>query len=351
MKILRLTIGIILLLFIVIAIALVFSYPFMAVNKPVKSKNLVVEGWLSGCELESIIAAVKNYDLTNIIVTGKYFDEEFERDISSDHYKPGEFFKWGDKTGAVLLANSSLLVDLSKLQPPVPDSIFSVSVKASDTRKNKIFAHFNVILNGKWLGDSFTTDSLEEYKFRCNATFTGNPVLAICFDNDANTSGERRNLYVYSVRLNEYEYYIDNSYAIITREENLLTTGFRSEAAKTAQYLKALNTDPGIIDIVEFKTAEKNQTLASALKVKGYLEDHPVNDLNITSAGIHARRSLFTYKKVLNPEIKFGIVNSEDAKYNRYNWYKSPEGIRLMLDEFFSYIYVRISLSLSPGTD
>ena len=345
MKIFRQVIGVFLLLFVIVIIFFLFSYPFLTIYKPIKSNNLVVEAWLSGLELESIIDTGRNYNLTKIIVVGKYFAEEVKQETSIDQYKPGEFFKWNKKTGVLLLTNSSLLVDLSNLKSTDTDSVFTISIKASDTQKNKNFAHFNVILNGIWLGDSFVNNSIQEYKFKCNTTFNSNSILAICFDNDAHTSEERRNLYVQSIKLNEHELYFEHSNAVITREENLITTGFQSQAAKTIQYLKALNIDPGIIDIIEFNTAEKNQTLASALNVKYYLKDHPILDLNVTSAGVHGRRSLFTYKKVLKPKIEIGIINSENIKYNQSNWYKSPEGIRLMLDELFSYMYAWMTLS------
>jgi hypothetical protein len=118
-----------------------------------------------------------------------------------------------------------------------------------------------------------------------------------------------------------------------------MTTGFFSEAKQTSQYLVDLKVNPKIIRIVEFDKIGNNQTLASALKLKEYFNDNRPKDLNVSSAGLHARRTLLTYLKVLEID-QLGVINVSVKKFDEKNWYKTGLGIQKMMDEFFSYVYV-----------
>ena len=341
MKIIRRSIIVFLSLFMIIAIAFLYSYPFLAVNKPIKSNNLVVEGWLTGHELETILFEGQKYGLQKIIIVGKYYPSIL------NNFKKEQFVKWKSKPGVLLLTNSSLIIDLSKLNDFSADSISSISVKASDTQMNSVFAHFNLALNGKLVGDTFVNDSLKEYLFEVNALKTENSSVAIFFDNDCHTKNERRNLYIESIEINNRLYQIDELYSFITRDKNFLTTGFNSEAEETKQYIQALGIDPQIIEIVEFEQAENNQTLVAAILVNDLLKNRSINNLNVSSSGLHGRRTYMTYQKILGEDISVGIINPEVEIFNRTNWYRSVRGIMVMIDEFFSYIFAWVYLTIN----
>ncbi len=346
MKFFRQIIGVLLILFVIFAIALVFSYPFLAVNKPIKSNNLLVEAWLSGHELETILFESQKYGLQKVIVAGKYYPSLSNNSIALKNFKKEQFVKW-NKPGVLLLTNSSLMIDLSKLPDLMTDSISSISVKASDTQRNNVFAHFNMVLNGKLVGDTFVNDSVQEYLFEVNEGKIKSSFLTINFDNDCHTKSERRNLYIESIEINNRLYQIDESFALITRDMNYLTTGFNSEAERAKQYILALGIDPQIIEIVEFEQAENNQTLVVALLVNDLLKNRLIKNLNVSSSGLHGRRTYMTYQKILGEGITVGIINPEVEIFNRTNWYRTTRGIKVMIDEFFSYIFAWVYLELN----
>ena len=346
MKIIRRSVIIFLLLFVIFAVALVFSYPFLAINKPINSNNLVVEGWLTGHELETILFESQKYGLQKVIVAGKYYPSLLNNSLTLKYFKKEQFVKW-NKPGVLLLTNSSLMIDLSKLLNLSTDSIYSISVKASDTQRNNVFAHFNLVLNGKLVGDTFVNDSVQEYLFEVNDGNIENSFLAINFDNDCHTKNERRNLYIESIEINNKLYPIDKSIAFITRDKNFLTTGFNSEAEGAKQYILALGIAPQIIEIVEFEQAENNQTMVAAIQVKDRLKSRSIKNLNVSSSGLHGRRTYMTYQKILGDDISVGIINAELELFNRSNWYSSTRGIMVMIDEFFSYIFAWVYLALN----
>lgn len=341
MKIFRFFLFLFALIILFVVLLIAFIHPFLSIDKPVQSENLVIEAWLSGHELERIIEKSKPYNLEKIFVVGKKFEISKKNNIGLDDFESDEYFRWrkNKENGALLLTNSSLLIDLLKLGLKKNDSIKSISINMSDTQQNNVYAHFNASLNGEWLGSSFVSDSIKEYTFLINARFMKNWLLSLYFDNDYQDSIESRNLYIQSVKINETEYKLDESNSIITRDESETTNGFDSEAAQTIQYLKDLEVTSEIIEIVEFEKNGNNQTLASALKLKEYFGEIIPQNLNVSSAGLHGRRTLFTYQKILEVN-QIGVFNVPVKKFDESNWYKSGQGIQIMLDEFFSYIYV-----------
>jgi hypothetical protein len=59
-----------LILFIVVKLLLINSYRFLTVNAPVKSKNMIIEGWIPDYSLKKAVKLFKKGHYQNLIVTG-----------------------------------------------------------------------------------------------------------------------------------------------------------------------------------------------------------------------------------------------------------------------------------------
>ena len=334
---LKIIFGLILLIAIFI-ITIFSSYSFLVIHKPIESKNLLVESWLIGLGIEKLVEEHGRNDIENIYVVGYNYVPITISDLSIKDFKAEEYLAWKKKKGALLLTNSTLLIDLTRLALDQNDSIKTLSIRASDTRINRIQSHFLVSLNGEFLGDMFASDTIGDYSFKVYSDIKDPQILAICFDNDCFIDGENRNLFVESIKINGLEFKISDTFSLITREENKITTGFDSQADKTAQYIKALKGIPDNYKIITFDLVDRNQTLAAAKAVKSYLENDSIDNLNVASLGLHSRRSLVTYRKVLDPKLKIGVINTKASSFDKNNWYKTPEGRSVMVNEFFSYL-------------
>jgi hypothetical protein len=315
------------------------------VNKPIQSKFLVLDAWINGLDLESIILNHGTDHLEKLYVVGKNQINDTTGILNTDDYKREEFYIWRNKKGVLLLTNSSLIVDLSSMETGDSDSIHNIGFYGSATQINKIFAHFSVAINGRFLGSSLISDSLLKYNYSVDLKKTGKLILAIYFDNDLYLKEEDRNLYIESIEINGNNNFVEESNSFITREKTLLTTGYNSESKHIAQYLYALGVDSTIIEIVEFNSARRNQTLEAAKALKSHLGNATLPDFNVCSIGLHGRRSMVTYGRILDCE-NVGIINVESEKFNKLNWFRSFSGIQKMLDEFTSYLYVWLYLNL-----
>jgi len=345
MKLIKRILLVSVLLIISLIILFIFSYTFLSIHKPIESKNLLVESWLIGLGIENLVEEYHLNDLENIYVVGNDHSLVSDKDYSLSHYKAEEFLTWKKQNGALLLTNSTLLIDLKKLK--LSDSIQSIAVKACDTRQNRVQAHFLLSIDGEFLGDDFVTDSLKDYSFSIDPQITNPQLLAICYDNDCYIDGENRNLFIKSIVINDLEFKILENFCLITSEENKITTGFNSQADETARYINSFLNSKIEIELITFDPVERNQTLAASIATSDYFNNKEMGDLNITSSGMHSRRSMVTYRKVLGSHIKIGVINAEASIFNKSNWYKSHEGRWTMLNEFLSHIVNWIELTFN----
>ncbi len=85
-----------------------------------------------------------------------------------------------------------------------------------------------------------------------------------------------------------------------------------------------------------------NRTAASAEAVKQWLmaSDLTVNAINLYSYNLHTRRSWLIFRRILEPEIKVGAI-AFPANYYGRSWWQTSEGIKSVILETMSYVYVK----------
>jgi len=312
---------------------LFWATSFLDYNAPVKTDNIIVEGWLHACELEQI--ADRLHKIDNLIVVGNIYSGQ-QVDVAGyfNKYKNGNPGK-----GRWLYANSTLVInpDLFKIDNK-RDSL-QIIIKAKGTKADGRFAHFNLIINGRYTGGAFVSSKSVEYIFNIKLDKETVNSINVFFDNDSDYAGEDRNLFVNSIQVNGRLIVTNKFTSLISTEENRFTTGFSSRAGTTINYLKALGIKPGRFVKVRFKFAEENQTLAAAMEFGKWVGKENIVSFNLISAGVHSRRSWVTYKSVLGDSFEMGIISLEPEKYGYDNWWRSAGGIGMMVDEFFSFLY------------
>ncbi len=324
-----------------LAIILFWSASFLDYNAPVKSGNTVVEGWLQACELEQIADRLQNVN-TLIVVGNTYSDNnKFVQDYFNEK-RPDNSGK-----GRWLYANSTLIFDPELLNLKTTDDSLHIIVRAKGTEAAGQSAHFNLIVNGKFSGDNFSTGKMKDYSFDLVNDDDGLKAVAVRFDNDCGFDGEDRNLFVYSIIIDGEQIVAGKSNSLITNSENRFTTGFASKAEVTLNYLKAIGMEPKSSHTVSFTPARENQTYAAAMEFRKWIVKTDIQSFNIVSAGVHSRRTWITYKSVLGDSFEIGIVSLETEKYGKNSWWQSVRGIGMMIDELFSYIGCTVQCSFN----
>lgn len=342
---------ILILIFLLLSLFLVFffffSYSYLAITKPVKSDTIIIEAWISANELEQIADNYINPETKHILIIGKTKGKPIY-DAVSPHPEwtyVNDLHQPKDKKGVYLWANSSLIIDPAKYPDITQNDSLTIQVKASGSIAKNRFPFFNLIINGKYLSSTFTDDTLQTFRF---TTVRPEKILrsvGIQFDNDLKTGSEDRNLFIYSIIINSHEIVVNNQNSTIIRNGEKMPTGFPSQSELRANYLTAIGIAKNRVQTISYQPSDYNKTLSSAFALKKYIEQTNLTSFNIFTHGTHARRTLFTYKKVLGNKYSIGIISLKLDKSEKDNWWKSKEGIIMMMDETTSYFVNWLKLS------
>jgi hypothetical protein len=316
-----------------------FSYSFLAISKPVNSDTVLIEAWISANEIEQIVDKYIDPETRNILLVGKIKGKPIY-DAVSPHPEwtyVNDLHTGKNNMGVHIWANSCLIIDPSKYPNTKQNDSLSIRVKASGSIAKNRFPFFNLIINGKHLSGTFTVDTLQTFNFTAVLREEKLRSVGIQFDNDLKTKNEDRNLFIYSIIINGHEIVVNNQNATIIRDGEKMPTGFSSQAELRANYLRALGINKNRIQTISYKPSSYNKTLSSAIALNKYLKKTKFTSFNTFSAGIHARRTWFTYKKVFGNDYNIGIISLNTSKFEQHNWWKSREGILMMMDEITSY--------------
>jgi DUF218 domain len=119
-------------------------------------------------------------------------------------------------------------------------------------------------------------------------------------------------------------------------------SSYKNHAEMAAATLSKLGCPTNQIMIIPTPEVKIDRTLASAIEVKKRLLESldSIKGVNIYSYDVHTRRSWLLFKKVLQPEIpKVGAIAYITDSYNTSSWWKSSEGVKVILLETISYFY------------
>ncbi|MFA4838226.1 MAG: YdcF family protein [Candidatus Neomarinimicrobiota bacterium] len=130
-------------------------------------------------------------------------------------------------------------------------------------------------------------------------------------------------------------------------QQGYFLSKYKTNAELTKATLKEIGFDEKRVVAVPCPKADKDRTFAAAIALKEYLvaSDTTVKSLDVLSLGPHARRSQLLYQKALGKEFQVGIIASHQVGFTPEKWWKSSDGVRMVLDESIAYVYARIFFS------
>jgi uncharacterized SAM-binding protein YcdF (DUF218 family) len=144
-------------------------------------------------------------------------------------------------------------------------------------------------------------------------------------------------------------FYRDNYDLIITTgtsyDQGFYISGIETAAELIALSLRKLGFDTTKVRMVPVPPdTHVNRTYNSALVTFDYIQKHHpgTNSINIVSQSIHARRSIYLFKKVYEPHIKVGNIVIPDNYISRNNWFRTSRGFRGVINETIAYMFVKL---------
>jgi hypothetical protein len=264
---------------------------FLTFSQKVRANVLIIEGWLSYRDLNSVSDEITSGNYDFVLITG----------IKS---KPGYYN----------VHSNGFLIFYTGKSYPVTESIKIVEVRASSEMGGNNAAHFNL-----WINDSLVSSfNAGKCSRNYSQSWNGERIdsVMIEFDNDLNGSFGDRNLYVSKVildRKTEIPFLNNSVYDIAPLDNrNRIINNMNSNAELTAKRLIAMGIDSSLIIAVPGRKVRINRTLTSALAVRDWMRQSGkiVSGINIISTGTHSRRTWMTFKKILGENV--GIIALPD---------------------------------------
>jgi len=299
---------------------------FLSGSQVADANVLILEGWLHDDAIEMLKQEIlkKDYDL--FLIAGVK---------TSDL----DFFKLPMNGHLIFYAKSQIFTDTVK-----KEHLIEISAKS---KMGGIYqCHFNFYINDSIVADFVTDEHPGKTSLKWNGALRNIDSLMVQFTNDMFDANGDRDLFV-------KEIIIDNQVIIPYQHNSVYDIGAIGGGNRT---VNAYESHPQIIrnKLISFgldsvkvvalttKMTTINRTLVSAIAVRDWLKSsgQSVKGINVVSRGIHSRRTLLTYKKVLNKTDNIGIISLPE----RFKGVSGENSAFRIFVEMLDYLYYNIIL-------
>lgn len=120
-----------------------------------------------------------------------------------------------------------------------------------------------------------------------------------------------------------------------------LNPDYASYAEKAAVFLVRQGLNKQLVKAVPAPASAQNRTFLSAVMVRDWLtREYPqINQFDVVSLGVHARRTQQLYQTAFNDTTSIGIYAVNTKRYRIDQWWKTTEGLKAVLAEVLGIGY------------
>ena len=129
----------------------------------------------------------------------------------------------------------------------------------------------------------------------------------------------------------------------IPLEQGAPLSEYKNFANLGAAILVKLGMSTNEVEAVPAPLAARDRTYSMALCLKAWLREHQMAHakVNLLTQGPHARRSWLMFKKALGRDFTVGVISIPAKGYDARNWWRTSQGVRVIISETIGYIYAR----------
>jgi hypothetical protein len=302
-------------------------YSILSISRPVTPVILVAEGWLNTDALNLAREEFLQHEYKLLLTTGLPY-----------------------KRGYMIGSDGKVVFETRHRVPGSPDSNYRITLAMRGTKALDAFAHVRLYADSLEIGDFFSTR--KKRNFACNVNLDHPPsFIAVEFDNDTYTKNSDRNLFIYSVTVNNQVFEADNeSVTYYNRKSGKYYFHHRlssSSAQDAANFLVSSGIPDSLVIPLVTTRKIKSKTYTTALDLKNWLQkNRPAypEPVTIFSPGPHARRSWISYRKAFGDSIPVGVISCPDRHISGENWWKTRKGWRKVLYETAGVFYASVVL-------
>ncbi len=292
----------------------------------VKAEVLIFEGWLPQSLIDKAIEEFRSDSYKIIVTTG----------IKSDEL---DFCKIPMNGYLIFYPEASLLKNEKEYT-------HKICITAHSEMGGKYSSHFSLFINDSLSAEFVADDQVREFSLQWTGALSSVDSLMIHFDDDYLDEGGDKNLYVKEITINNeitipYKY---NSVYDIGKlgGTNRIRNNYDYESELARIHFIFSGIDSSEIVAVTGNNSRINRTIKSALAFKRWLDTYEgkVGGINIISGGIHSRRTLVTYKNILDTSYEVGVISLTEPTKTM----KKRDKFKEIITELINLLYYQIIL-------
>ena len=309
------------------ALLYVATGKLLSCEKPIKSRYVLLEGWISHTVLENASNYIVDNNIDSVFIVG------MKNSISSIEIpvinKNRKLKKHGNNEYVIYWSGIlGFEIPTEKLQES-----FTLNVKMHGKGYAKLFPHYRVFFNQQLISTGFVNEKDSVYKFNISTNATDS-VSCIQFNYDNNISD--RTLYISGI-------YIDT----MDIDSLMLDNFFNSYAEMQAiHYVPKINDikyylgdrgfDTSKVKFIEVTEESFSKTLALAKGAEKYFSKNGIKNINIITANKHSSRSYLNFRKCLEKNTEVGCIPVATFVDNETS---IPAGLDERISLLISWIY------------
>ncbi len=125
-----------------------------------------------------------------------------------------------------------------------------------------------------------------------------------------------------------------------------------SYAERAAEHLRRQGLQSIPVVALPARQAANERTYLSALAVRDWLRSQGIarEEVDLFSAGVHARRSQLVYRIAFGPDVEIGILAAQPRRYDVERWWDTSEGAKAVLGELLGLAWTKCCFWPEPST-
>ena len=267
---------------------------WLDVDNTIDAELLIVEAWLPDYLTKNVIEEFRSKNYKKLLITGNI------------------------KFDCLSLWDNGSIIIAPAWEKFHTDSLYQVCILTKGTPVKKQYPVVELYLDSIRI-DVFNAES--EIAWHCTdiLPLTDHAILEYRYVNDYVSGHEDRNLFFYSLKINDSLIPYTSNMITITNSNfyNLLTANYFSDASEKALIFKNAGIPKDYISFIQADTTTISRTLSSAAVAIQYMHEYDYHSANIFTTDFHSRRSYKSYAKLAGKKLQIGVISEPVNSYIR----------------------------------
>lgn len=285
---------------------------WLKIDKPIPSKALICEGWLSSYYYDSVVSVFNRNKYETLLITGSKLPD-----------------------GVLLSQNGKIILKNFSFPPSTSESDKKyVRIYLKGSKSDNEYSKCVVYKNDSPISDTIVVT--KKIHLFYNESIKQNDSLVIRFINDRYDKYSDRNIILKSCYIDDYTVNMHSNEVWLNYQNVYTNTDAKTYSENTAKHLIRKGMPESKVFSLSSSSNGISKTYNTASDATEWLKSKNIKSANIITIDYHSRRTFYSYKKA-DPSYLVGIIPLSNKSYHKWMGAK----IRI-LKEITGSIFIRV---------